>query len=53
MLFRTSAWALWSTGAVLVGLAGWSALGGVILRVIWAARERQRAEWADPFAKET
>ncbi len=41
---------LWIAAAMCVAVAGWTALGGVILRVIWATRERQRALWDDPFA---
>lgn len=41
---------LWIAAAGCVAVAGWCALGGVILRVIWAAREKQMAEWDDPFA---
>ena len=41
---------LWIASAGCVAIAGWSALGGVVLRVIWAAREKQQAEWDDPFA---
>ena len=41
---------LYWLAAGLVALGGWIALGGVILRVIWAAREKLKAEWQDPFA---
>ena len=41
---------LWVAAAACIALAGWTALGGVILRVIWATRERQKAQWDDPFA---
>jgi hypothetical protein len=45
----------WRTAAVLVSAlcvltAGWTALGGVILRVIWAAKQRRIAELEDPRA---
>ena len=40
---------LWIASAGCIALAGWCALGGIILRVIWAAREKQKAEWEDPF----
>lgn len=36
--------------AVCTVLGGWSALGGIILRVIWAVGQRQTAEREDPFA---
>lgn len=42
---------LWLVAALCTTGAGWLALGGVILRVIWAAREKQRAGWVDPFAR--
>ncbi len=35
--------------AVLVGLAGWTALGGILLRVIWASKQRMNAAWQDPY----
>lgn len=44
---------LWFAAAGCIATAGWSALGGVILRVIWSAREKQRAVWEDPFAPST
>jgi hypothetical protein len=34
---------------VLVGLAGWTALGGILLRVIWASKQRMNAAWQDPY----
>lgn len=37
-------------GALVVVFAGWTALAGVILRVIWTANERRNAEREDPFA---
>jgi glycosyltransferase involved in cell wall biosynthesis len=37
-------------GSLCVVCAGWSALAGVILRVIWTASERRNAERDDPFA---
>lgn len=37
------------TAAFMVMLAGWCALAGVVLRVIWAAKERRVAEREDPF----
>lgn len=37
--------------ACAVVLAGWTALAGVILRVIWAAKERRIAERENPFAQ--
>lgn len=45
----------WHSVAVLISaitvlLAGWTALGGVILRVIWAAKQRRIAELEDPYA---
>ncbi len=36
--------------ALLVVLAGWTALAGVALRVIWAAKQRRIAEIEGPFA---
>lgn len=36
--------------ALMILTAGWTALAGVILRVIWAAKERRIAEREDPFA---
>jgi hypothetical protein len=36
--------------AVIILAAGWTALAGVVLRVIWAAKERRAAEREDPFA---
>ncbi|NLX14306.1 MAG: glycosyltransferase family 2 protein [Phycisphaerales bacterium] len=44
---------LWLIAALCIALAGWIALGGVILRMIWAAREKQRAALVDPFAPVT
>lgn len=44
---------VWLASAGCIALGGWSALGGVILRVIWAAREKQKAEWEDPFRPES
>lgn len=38
------------TSAVCVLTAGWTALGGVILRLIWAAKQRRIAELEDPYA---
>lgn len=38
------------TAAFLVVVAGWTALAGVALRVIWAAKQRRMAEIEDPFA---
>lgn len=48
----------WRTVAILISatcvlLAGWTALGGVILRVIWAAKQRRIAELEDPYAVPT
>lgn len=37
-------------GALAVLAAGWTALGGVILRVLWAAKQRRMAELEDPYA---
>lgn len=37
------------TSAFLVLVAGWTALGGVALRVIWAAKQRRIAEIEDPY----
>jgi glycosyltransferase involved in cell wall biosynthesis len=37
-------------GSIAVICAGWTALAGVILRVIWTANERRNAECDDPFA---
>ncbi len=61
MVLWLAAWAssspvrsyLWVAAALCVAIAGWSVLGGVALRMIWAARERQRAESSDPFAART
>jgi len=36
-------------GALAIVLAGWTALAGVILRVIWTANERRNAERDDPY----
>ena len=36
-------------GAFSVLVAGWTALAGVILRVVWAAKQRRIAELEDPF----
>lgn len=45
-------WRLWlgvaAAGSILA--AGWSALAGVVLRVIWAAKQRRIAEIEDPYA---
>lgn len=38
------------TSAICILTAGWTALGGVILRVIWAAKQRRIAELEDPYA---
>lgn len=38
------------TSAICVLAAGWTALGGVILRIIWAAKQRRIAELEDPYA---
>jgi len=45
----------WRTVAVIFSAfciltAGWTALGGVILRVIWAAKQRRCAELEDPYS---
>ncbi|MBL7076958.1 MAG: glycosyltransferase family 2 protein [Kiritimatiellae bacterium] len=37
-----------AAGGVVV--AGWTALGGVVLRVVWAAKERRLAAHDDPYA---
>ena len=37
------------SAALIVVLAGWTALAGIVLRVIWAAKERRKAEHEDPF----
>jgi hypothetical protein len=51
-LFLPQPWnvvvAVFSSLAVIA--AGWTALAGVILRVIWAAKQRRIAEREDPFA---
>jgi glycosyltransferase involved in cell wall biosynthesis len=36
--------------ALIIVSAGWTALAGVVLRVVWAAKERCTAELDDPFA---
>lgn len=36
--------------ALVIVTAGWTALAGVVLRVVWAAKERRTAEREDPFA---
>jgi glycosyltransferase involved in cell wall biosynthesis len=36
--------------ALIIVTAGWTALAGVVLRVVWAAKERRTAEREDPFA---
>ena len=45
----------WQTGVAIAGalavvIAGWTALGAVILRFIWTANERRNAEHEDPFS---
>jgi len=51
-LFLPHSWQLpvGITAALIILTAGWTALAGVVLRVVWAAKERRTAEREDPFA---
>lgn len=51
-LFLPEAWRIPAgvAGAFVILTAGCTALAGVVLRVIWAARERRTAEREDPFS---
>jgi hypothetical protein len=51
-LFLPHSWQLPAgiAAALIILTAGWSALAGVVLRVVWAAKERRAAERDDPFA---
>lgn len=52
LLFLPHAWQLpvGIAAALIILTAGWTALAGVVLRVVWAAKERRTAERDDPFA---